>query len=177
MQLTLRNLLACRFTLVAVFVLLASCSSLKSSRNYTKLSDADLHHVADSLAQAYIITDSHVDLPYRLKIKHFRLEREYLGIPISTTEGNFDYERAKKGGLDAPFMSIYIPSSYQKLPDMGKALADSLINMIRGIAENIPDKFALANSVDDVQKNFKEGKISLPMGMENGAPIGNDLAN
>jgi membrane dipeptidase len=100
-----------------------------------------------------------------------------MGIPVSTTEGDFDYERAKKGGLDAPFMSIYIPSSYQLQPDNGKALADSLINMISSIAEQIPDKFSLANSASEVDANFKAGKISLPMGMENGAPIGNDLAN
>ena len=141
------------------------------------MNDDQLRTYADELAHKYIITDGHVDLPYRLKIKNFRVDREYMGIPIKTTDGDFDYERARKGGLDAPFMSIYIPSSYQLLPDMGKALADSLINMIRGIVENIPDKFALANSVEDVEKNFKEGKISLPMGMENGAPVGNDIKN
>jgi membrane dipeptidase len=62
-------------------------------------------------------------------------------------------------------------------PDMGKALADSLINMIRGIAENIPDKFAMAGSAEEVQQNFSKGLISLPLGMENGAPIGNDINN
>ena len=93
MQLTLRNLLACRFTVVVIAAIVSSCSTLTESRDYTKLSDTDLHRVADSLAQAYIITDSHVDLPYRLKVKHFRLEKEYLGIPISTTEGDFDFER------------------------------------------------------------------------------------
>jgi membrane dipeptidase len=74
-------------------------------------------------------------------------------------------------------MSIYIPSSYQQKPDMGKALADSLINMIHFIADSVPDKFALAGSPDEIIANTKAGKISLPMGMENGAPIGNDLAN
>lgn len=142
-----------------------------------RMNDEQLRAYADELAHRYIITDGHVDLPYRLKMKNFRIEREYLGIPISTTEGDFDYERAKKGGLDAPFMSIYIPSSYQQQPDNGKALADSLINMVRGIAEQLPDQFALANSPGEVDENFKAGKISLPMGMENGAPIGNDLAN
>ena len=95
--------------------------------------------VADSLAQAFIILDGHVDLPYRLSAKHFRLEPQYLGIPVSTKEGDFDYERAKKGGLDAPFMSIYIPSSYQQKPDNGKMLADSLIDMINGIADAHPE--------------------------------------
>jgi membrane dipeptidase len=161
---------------VGMLLLLAACTS-REKIDYTNLPDNQLTRVADSLAHAYIITDGHVDLPYRLKVSKFRLEREYLGIPISTTEGDFDYERAKKGGLDAPFMSIYIPSSYQLQPDMGKALADSLIDMVRGIAVAHPDKFGLANTPSEAEANFKAGKISLPMGMENGAPLGNDLAN
>lgn len=155
--------------------LLFSCG--KEKIDYASLPDEQLQKIADSLAHAFIITDGHVDLPFRLKVKNFRLEREYLGIPVSTTEGDFDYERAKKGGLDAPFMSIYIPSSYQQKPDMGKSLADSLIDMVRGIVQAHPDKFALAGTPAEVEKNFREGKISLPMGMENGAPIGNDLAH
>ena len=66
---------------------------------------------AKELAQTTLITDGHVDLPYRLKVRNFKLTREFLGIPIETSEGDFDYVRAKKGGLDAPFMSIYLPSS------------------------------------------------------------------
>ena len=142
-----------------------------------RMSDDALHQYADKLAHEFILTDGHIDLPYRLKMKNFRVEREYMGIPVSSKEGDFDFERAKKGGLSAPFMSIYIPSEYQKYPDMGKALADSLINMIRQICIQIPDKFSLANSPADVETNFKAGKISLPMGMENGAPIGNDIKN
>ncbi len=142
-----------------------------------RMNDEQLKAYADELAHRYIITDGHVDLPFRLKMKNFRVEREYMGIPVSTSEGDFDYERAKKGGLDAPFMSIYIPSSNQLLPDMGRALADSLISMVKGIAAELPDKFALANTPTDVETNFQAGKISLPMGMENGAPIGTDLKN
>jgi membrane dipeptidase len=142
-----------------------------------RMSDVELRAYADTLAHRYLITDGHVDLPFRLKIKNFRIEREYMGIPIEASEGDFDYVRARKGGLDAPFMSIYIPASYQQFPDMGKVLADSMINMVQGIAAHLPDKFALANTTEEMKQNFKAGKISLPMGMENGAPIGHDLAN
>jgi len=163
-----------KYFLIGLVALSLACTSKKI--DYTSLSDEKLKQMADSLAHAYIITDGHVDLPYRLKVKKFRLEREYLGIPISTTEGDFDYERSKKGGLDAPFMSIYIPSSYQQTGG-AKALADSLIDMVRGITDAHPDKFAFAGTPADVEANFKLGKISLPMGMENGAPVENDLAN
>ena len=132
---------------------------------------------ADKLAHKYIITDGHVDLPYRLKVRNFQLTKEYIGIPVETTDGDFDYVRAKKGGLDAPFMSIYIPSGYQQQPDMGKSLADSLIDMVNGIAKAHTDRFAVATSPSQVMAQFKKGLISLPMGMENGAPVGHDLAN
>jgi membrane dipeptidase len=162
------------FYLMLVVITLASCAV---KRPVDRMTNEQLRAYADELAHKFIITDGHVDLPFRLKVKNFKIDREYMGIPVSTTEGDFDYERAKKGGLDAPFMSIYIPSSYQLQPDKGKALADSLINMIAAIAQQIPDKFALANSPSDVEANFKAGKISLPLGMENGAPVGDDLAN
>ncbi len=134
---------------------------------------ADFLPVADSLAHAYIITDGHVDLPYQLKNKDFIAERD-VDIILSN-DGDFDFERARKGGLDAPFMSIYIPAEYQD--GRAKALADSLIDMVEGIARVHPDKFALAGSPEEVRKNFAAGKISLPMGMENGAPVEDDLAN
>jgi membrane dipeptidase len=158
-------------------VLVLACSSKENQIDYTLLPDEKLKQVADSLAQTYILADGHVDLPNRLKVKKFRLEREYLGIPISTTEGDFDYERAKKGGLDAPFMSIYIPSKYQLQDDKGKALADSLITMIDGIVAAHPDKFGKGTTPQEIEENTKAGKVSLPMGMENAAPVGNDLAN
>ncbi|HMG89749.1 MAG TPA: dipeptidase [Chryseolinea sp.] len=163
-----------RSLIVTALLFLLGCSGEKSE---SSSNDDQLRAKANDLAQQFVLADTHVDLPYRLKIKHFRLEREYMGIPVSTTEGDFDFERAKKGGLDAPFMSIYIPSDYQQKPDNGKALADSLINMIEAIVQAHPDKFALAKTPSEIEENSKAGKISLPLGMENGAPIGNDVKN
>lgn len=134
-------------------------------------SDHNTYQYAVELAHRFIITDGHVDLPYRLKVKNFRIEREYMGIPIQTSEGDFDYERAKQGGLDAPFMSIFIPSSYQKDPQSAHDLADSLIDMMHGIVDALPDKFARGESPEMIEANFEKGLISLPMGMENGAPL------
>lgn len=162
---------------VIVVLFLFGCQSTDSSRNTARLSEEQITRMADSLAQKFILVDTHVDLPYRLGVKNFRLERQYLGIPVSSPDGDFDYVRAKKGGLDAPFMSIYIPSSNQQKPDMGKKLADDLIDMIEGLCSEIPDKFALARTPSDIEQNTAQGKISLPLGMENGAPIGHDIAN
>lgn len=162
------------YTLLCLGILLVGCEQKKTIAN---MSDEELHTYADELAHKFIITDGHIDVPYRLKEQGIVIDADNANVLVSTTEGDFDYEKAKKGGLDAPFMSIYVPSSYQQQADMGKALADSLINNVRAIVDNLPDKFALANSPADVEANFAAGRISLPMGMENGAPFGNDLAN
>lgn len=153
-------------------MMLMGCTEKKPVERMT---DEQLRVLAEGLAHQYIITDGHVDLPERLKKIHFTADS--LSTVVSTKKGEFDYERAKKGGLSAPFMSIYVPSSYQKNPDNGKAYADSLINWVDLIAERLPDQFALVKSTADVEANFKSGKISLPKGMENGAPIGDDLKN
>jgi membrane dipeptidase len=131
--------------------------------------DAFYKEKAIKLAHKYILADGHVDLPYRLKIKKFRLEKEFVGIPLESKEGDFDFKRAKEGGLDAPFMSIYIPSSYDTAG--AQILADSLINMVNYIASENPNYFGVVKSPKEIKANFKKGIVSLPMGMENGSPI------
>jgi membrane dipeptidase len=136
---------------------------------HAQTADVNLQKATD-LAHKYPIVDGHVDVPYRLKAK---ME----DISVRTPKGDFDYVRAKTGGLTAPFMSIYVPSVYQKTAGASKLVADTLIDIVENIAKQSPDKFALAFSPDDVEKNFKMGKISLPMGMENGSPLEDKLEN
>jgi len=125
---------------------------------------------AEELAQQHIIVDGHIDVPYRLL--DFRED-----IADSTFGGDFDYPRAKAGGLDAPFMSIYLPVELQDTPGASKARAEELIDLIEGIADEHPDKFEVATSPDDVRRIAEAGKIALPMGMENGSGLEDDLAN
>ena len=131
--------------------------------------DATLKKRAYELAHKFIITDGHIDVPWRLN-------DAYEDLSIRTETGDFDYIRAKEGGLDAPFMSIYVPSSYQETGG-AKEKADSLIDLVHQIANDHPDKFEVAYSVADVNRIFEDDKIALPMGMENGAPILDDLSN
>jgi membrane dipeptidase len=125
--------------------------------------------LAIEISKKYIVTDGHIDVPYRL-------ESEFENVAEYTAHGDFDFPRAVAGGLDAPFMSIYIPASLEKTGG-SKALADKLITMVEDIVNEAPDKFSLAYSTAEVEDNFTKGIISLPMGMENGSPIEGDLAN
>jgi membrane dipeptidase len=124
---------------------------------------------AQDLAKSSIIVDTHIDVPYRL-------DEEWADISDATDGGDFDYPRAVAGGLNVPFMSIYTPAELQK-EGGAKELAEKLIDMVNDIAAQSPEKFAMAYSPLDIERQFSEGLISLPMGMENGAPIEDDISN
>lgn len=163
---------------VLLIGLLVSCQSKKSLTSTAHLdSKKDLLTIANELAQKNIIVDGHIDLPYRLKISNFKFTKEFLGIPISSDSGEFDYVRAKKGGLNAPFMSIYIEADLQKETGASKQRADSLIQLVEGIANSHPDHFSIAFTPADVEEAFKAGRVALPMGMENGSGLEDDINN
>ena len=161
-------------SLLAGSVLVFGCSRKKTLAD---MSTEELRTYATELAGRFIIVDGHVDLPYMLQEKKVIISESTADTLVRTTMGEFDFERARRGGLDAPFMSIYIPVKDQGAPGYGKPLADSLMNQVDAIIRLLPEKFAAAGTPDDVRKNTAAGKISLPMGMENGAPIGTDLEN
>ncbi len=143
-------------------------SQSATSQAATATDDDALRARAAELAQELLVVDTHVDVPYRLLEKMEDISQR-------TEEGHFDHPRAQAGGLNAPFMSIYIPAD---LEDAGaKAHADHLIDMVEKFATDWPDKFAVAYSPADVEAHQEAGLISLPMGMENGAAIEGDLAN
>ncbi len=151
--------------LIAAAVL-ASCSSQHGTPD---AAGADLAQQAVRIARETLVVDTHVDVPDRLN-------RNDADISVRTDDGHFDYVRAREGGIDAPFMSIYVSAEHQEAGD-AKAHAEKLIDMVEGFEQKWPDAFAVARSTQDVRSNFERGVISLPMGMENGAPIEDNLGN
>jgi len=93
-----------------------------------------------------------------------------------TEKGEFDYPRARQGGLDVVFMAVYVPPEYE---DKGGAMdfANMIIKTTEGLTQTWPDKFVMAGSVADVKEQFGDSKISIVMGMENGSPIEGNLDN
>lgn len=136
------------------------------------LSTADIPVTSldESLAGRLLIVDAHIDLPWLL---HRKPEVDFLQ---SRGEGDFDLPRARAGGLNAPFMSIYVPA---RVDEAGGArqLADELIDLVEGLVRLAPDDFGLATCTRDLKRHQAEGRISLPMGMENGGPLAGSLAS
>lgn len=116
-----------------------------------------------SFAVQALVVDTHIDVPYRI-------DKEFENVAKATDGGDFDWVRAKEGGLDVAFMSIYVPSAYQ-LEGGAREHADHLIDMMEELAARNPDKFAVTTSVADSRAAARKGLVALPLGMENGAGI------
>ena len=146
-----------------IFFLMSSCN------------DISMIEKAKIISKEIIISDGHIDLPYRLKNEgYLKSINKKINLNIET-QGDFDIIKAKKGGLDAPFVAIYIPSDYNHIDAYN--LADSLIDLVERVVNDNKNYLSLAKSSEDVYKNFKNKLISFPMGMENGSPLGNNLNN
>jgi membrane dipeptidase len=131
---------------------------------------ASARHIrAERLAQEFVLVDTHLDIPYRL------LER-MTDISVRSTTTDFDYPRARAGGLDAAFAALYTPQSYESSGG-ARAYAEQGIRFVEGLVTRWPLCFALARSEADIRANARNGLVSLPLGMENGIPLEGDLTN
>ena len=124
---------------------------------------------AAQITHKYLLTDTHIDVPYRL-------HSGWVDVTVSAPDGQFDYPRAVKGGLDLPFMSIYTPAEMEQQGGSFE-LANQLIDSVEAMAARAPDKFMLVRSVADAKKAMASGRVGLAMGMENGTPIDHKIEN
>jgi len=131
--------------------------------------EASLLDQASQITHKHLLTDTHIDVPYRV-------HEGWVDVTASAPDGQFDYPRAVKGGLDLPFMSIYTPAKMEK-EGGSYQLANELIDSVEAMAARAPDKFMLVRSIEDVNKARETGRIGLAMGMENGSPIDNKIGN
>ncbi|NQT03008.1 MAG: membrane dipeptidase [Planctomycetes bacterium] len=152
-----------------IIIILMAALIIGCQQQVTALTDSELRIKANEIAQKYMIVDTHQDVPYRLLKKMEDISR-------ITEYGEFDYPRARQGGLNVVFMAAYVPPEYE---DKGgaRAFADKVIDLTEGLADTWPDKFLMAGSVADVKEQFGDSKISIVMGMENGSPIEGNLDN
>ncbi|NWF49857.1 MAG: membrane dipeptidase [Ignavibacteriaceae bacterium] len=150
----------------AVFSILIFTSSICFGQEYI---DSVLLKRSFSLANQIFIIDTHIDLPDWLYDEWFDVSNE-------SNTGEFDYVRAKNGGLDLAFLSIFTPA---KLEGSGKSKlkADSLITLVENLQKHWPEKFQIIKSTSDIEKFRETSKILLAMGMENGSPIEEKLDN
>ncbi len=158
-----------RFPIVLSSGLLGlSCLTACADSTSPEISE-ELQLQATALAQSALIADTHIDVPYRL-------EEKWSDVSQATEGGDFDYPRARQGGLDLPFMSIYTPA---ELEEKGGSyqLANQLIDGVEALVGRAPDKFVMVRNPAEAVEAKQAGKIGLALGMENGTPIEGKLEN
>lgn len=152
---------------VVVLIVILGTAFITCGKEDQSMSETELRQKANRLADEFIILDSHIDAPYQLTKEYIDWTQE--------SDRHFDYPKAVKGGLDMPFMAIYVSSSYQ---DGGaKEQGDKLIELVEKQVRDHLELFAMVYSPEDAIEQVAAGKMAIAMGMENGAPIEGDLAN
>ncbi len=139
------------------------------------ISPQDAERIAGELAEDAVIVDTHIDAPTALL-------KRWADLGVLQSDREFDYPRARVGGLDVAFMSIYTSAGQDEDGSAWK-IANQMIDGVEALVQRHPEKFALLRSPQDVERlrtasnGGGEPRVLLPLGMENGAPIGDDLKN
>ncbi|MFN2494034.1 MAG: dipeptidase [Pyrinomonadaceae bacterium] len=93
-------------------------------------------------------------------------------------DGHFDSVRAKEGGLDAQFFSIWVdPALFGGGGSSAIARADKQIAAVRTLTERYPDTWELATTAANVRSAAAAGKLAALMGLEGGYAIDERLEN
>ena len=124
-----------------------------------------------SIHQRAIIVDMHADTTQRLVDENVDLQNRL-------ADGHLDAVRAKEGGLDAQFFSIWVdPDLFGRGGATATKRADVQIQAVRDLTTKHPDTWELATTAADVRRIANSGKIAALMGLEGGYAIDNKIEN
>ncbi|WP_162823787.1 dipeptidase [Lysobacter sp. TY2-98] len=116
-----------------------------------------------------VIVDTHIDAPSEL-LKSWR------DLCNETPDREFDAEKAHRGGLDVAFMSIYT-SPEEDTAGTARQKAHMEIDAVEAMTARCSSEFAKITEPGDYLRLQEQGhRVLLALGMENGAPIGDDLS-
>ncbi len=150
-----------RFLIMVLCLIGISCTT----------SDEKISRKADRIHDDILSVDTHCDTPMRLL-------RGGFNPGIRNDKGCIDFPRMKEGRLDAEFFAIFIgqgprtPEAYEKAHAMTLATFDS----IRASVDRYPELAGIALNEADARNLKAEGRVAIFMGIENGYPVGTDLA-
>ena len=124
-----------------------------------------------AIHQRAIAIDMHVDTVQRMLDEH-------VDVLARLRDGHFDTPRARDGGLDAQFFSIWVePQLFGGGGPGAIKRADDQIAAIRELATQHPETWVLATSAADIQRIVGEGKMAALLGLEGGYAIDERLEN
>src|SRR2546423_8997106 len=124
-----------------------------------------------SIHRRAIVIDMHADTAQRLVDENVDLQNR---LP----DGQFDAVRAKEGGLDAQFFSIWVePELFGGAGARAIQRADIQIEPVGNLAAKHPETWELATTADDVRSIAASGRIAALIGLEGGYAIDGKIEN
>lgn len=126
------------------------------------LTDEELHQQA-------LVIDTHADT-LQLVLD------EGLDLAAGSDKFEIDLPKAKVGGLDALFFSIWVDPKLYK-GEQAVTRAFNLIDALKSQAKRHPDLIALATSPTDIVHSERAGKLAALMGVEGGHALNGKIEN
>jgi membrane dipeptidase len=153
-------------------VFLAGCSSSGTLQRPSKsMSEGDIASMARGIHERVLTIDTHDDIS-----GDFASDRDDESNPENRRQVTL--AKMKKGGLDAEFFAVFTGNG-ERTPEAFESAykrAVGLFDAIHRLPERYPALVDIAYSPDDVTRIHASGKTVACIGMENGYPIGTDLA-
>jgi len=162
--------------LIFLLGLVALISAAACAPSAVNLDDKSLEARAWAVQAKVLSVDTHCDTAMMMTRSTWDVgERHEPGKPGS---GLIDLPRMKEGGLDALFFGCFVgqgpltPEGYAKAKERVLAMLDAVDRM----CQKYPNLVGPARTPADAYRLKAEGKRAAFIGMENGYPVGKDLA-
>ena len=161
--------------LLVGFSLLAACNNKEESVGVMTSEDETTARALE-IHERVLTVDTHADTPLRMIEPGFDLAERHN--PLDTGS-KVDYPRMKEGGLDAIFFAAFVSQDIRDNEgnERAKALVLEMIDAVISSTEENSDLVGLALTPKDAYELERDGKRAIYLAIENGYPIGDDLAN
>jgi membrane dipeptidase len=156
--------------LLTLFVLLHTNCRMTEKTN-TPTTATTTSDDVNTIHRRAIAIDMHADTPQRLLDEQVDLSQRL-------TDGHFDSVRAREGGLDAQFFSIWVePQLFGGGGRTAMKRADDQIAAVRALAERHPETWQFATTASDIRRITSDGRLAALAGLEGGYAIDEKLEN
>ena len=147
--------------------------------------DPALVERARAIHARVLTLDTHKDISPLLASAEYPDEpdrlAQFLRETDPTVDGNnqVDFPKMRRGGLDCAFFIVYVGQGDVNPPAFRRAYAQAKLKFtaVHRMCARFPEHIEFAYTPGDVRRIAAAGKLVATIGIENGYPMGEDLAN
>ncbi|HEV7747649.1 MAG TPA: dipeptidase [Pyrinomonadaceae bacterium] len=157
--------------LILLLVINTNCRMTEKTETPNTPTQSPKSDDVNAIHRRAIAIDMHADTPQRLL-------DEQVNLAERLSDGHFDSVRAREGGLDAQFFSIWVePQLFGAGGPMAMKRADDQIAAVRALADRHPETWQFATTAGDVRRIASEEKLAALTGLEGGYAIDEKIEN